>query len=37
MFFIGNKIDLKSNFEEEKEKEKIKKIFNNNPKIHIFL
>ena len=36
MFFIGNKIDLKSNFEEEKEKEKIKKIFNNNPKIHIF-
>ena len=36
MFFIGNKIDLKSNFEEEKEKEKIKKIFNNNKKINIF-
>ena len=35
IFFIGNKIDLKTNFEEEKEKEKIKNIFNNQ-KIHIF-
>ena len=35
IFFIGNKIDLKTNFEEEKKKEKIKNIFNNQ-KIHIF-
>ena len=35
IFFIGNKIDLKTNFEEEKEKEKIKNIFNNQ-KIYIF-
>ena len=29
IFLIGNKIDLKSNFEEEKEKENLKNIFNN--------
>ena len=29
IFLIGNKIDLKSNFEEEKEKENLKNFFNN--------